>query len=97
MRAVVHQPLGLDLRLPEFRGHMDGHFLEAQLLRGQQPRVAGDDDVLRVHHNGLPPAELADGRGYFVHGGSGNLAGVPGVRNDLLNGPKRDFHANLQA
>lgn len=68
-----------------------GHALEPELLRRPPPRVAGDDDALGVHHDGLTEAELADalddrGDGVVV------VAGVARVGTDRGGRPQLDLH-----
>ena len=58
--AVVHQPVRFDLRRRQVVGDVDGNLLQPQLLRGQQPDVATDDDAVLIDDDGLPPAKFLD-------------------------------------
>jgi hypothetical protein len=61
-------------------------------LRGQQAHVPDDDDSVLVNHDGLTEAELPNARGYFVYSTLRDMARIPGVWNQVLNGPHFDFH-----
>ena len=79
--AVIHEPVGIDLRRRQVVGHMDRHLLQAELLRGQEPGVPADDHAVFVHDDYLPPAKLLKGCCNLVDRALGNLAGVTDVRD----------------
>jgi hypothetical protein len=70
---------------------MHRNFLQLQLVRRAPPHVAHGDNALRVHDDGLPPAELGNARRNFVDGRLSDLPRVLGVRDDLVDIPPFDI------
>ena len=58
---VVHKPECFHLRRREILGHVNRHFAKAEILRGQQARVAADDAVVFMNTIGTrKPNSLID-------------------------------------
>ena len=66
--AVVREAIGGALLRREVRGHDHGNLIHLERERGLVARVAGNDGAVRVHDDGLTPAELSDARGHGLHG-----------------------------
>jgi hypothetical protein len=64
---VVGEDIRALLRLGEMRQLDHRHLGHAELARGQQPAVPGDDAALAIHQNGVGEAELTDRGGYLRH------------------------------
>jgi hypothetical protein len=57
---VVCDAIRLDLLRRQIPSDVDRRLFQAELERGLVTRVADDDDVFGVHHDGLAKAEFAD-------------------------------------
>jgi hypothetical protein len=93
-RLVVRDPVGADLVGREVERDVDRHLLEAELLRGAEAGVAGDDHALGVHHDRLAEAEFLERR---RHGGDRGIV-VPRVGlvgRDLVDRDESNFHGLL--
>src|SRR5947209_19072007 len=55
--------------------------------------MTDDDYSLLVDHDRLPESELTNARSHLIDSDLRNLAGIPGVRYGLLDGPHLDLHA----
>jgi hypothetical protein len=60
MAAIVHQPVGFDLRRGQVLGDVDGHLAEAQFLRRKPPGVAANYYAVFIDDDALPKPELLD-------------------------------------
>jgi hypothetical protein len=85
---VVGEDIRALLRLGEMRQLDHRHLGHAELARGQQPAVPGDDAALAIHQNGVGEAELTDRGGYLRHLHVAVGAGVARIRDQLLH-PRR--------
>ena len=66
-RLVVGDAVRLDLLRRQVLGDVDRHLRQAELLRRLVPRVADDDHAVRVDHDRLAEAELADAGRDGIH------------------------------
>src|SRR5229473_5434979 len=81
MTAVIEQTIRMHRRFPQ-----------AELVSGQQPYVANNDDSVLIDHDGLAPTKLLNRCRDFIDSLRRYLPGVAGVRQNLLKRPDCNFH-----
>ena len=85
-QSVVSQHVGAALGRGEVGQLQRGHLGHAQLARGEEAAVAGDDAAVGVDQHRIGEAELGDAGGDLCHLRGGVGARVAGVRDQRCDG-----------
>src|SRR5713101_5178735 len=92
MTAVIEQTIRTHLRGCQVVRNMHRRFPQAELVSGQQPYVANNDDSVLIDHDGLAPTKLLNRCRDFIDSLRRNLSGIASVGQNFLKRPDCNFH-----